>query len=111
LFSNSVYLEWNFGNLQAVIVIGPAEFWHHEILWYIINACVIMHNIIIKNEHRKVWTMASTPWWDSRCSHEDVETESALLEVYHNIQDSDVHEDFQKDLIEKWWTWNGQQNH
>jgi hypothetical protein len=35
---------------QLAIVRGPARFWNQEILWYIMNACVIMHNMIIENE-------------------------------------------------------------
>jgi hypothetical protein len=39
-------------NLQAqfAIVRGPARFLDQNILWYIITACVIMHNMIIENE-------------------------------------------------------------
>ena len=35
---------------QFAIVRGPARFWDQEMLWYIMNACVIMHNMIIENE-------------------------------------------------------------
>ena len=35
---------------QFAIVRGPARFWDQKIIWYITNACVIMHNMIIKNE-------------------------------------------------------------
>jgi hypothetical protein len=46
-------VERAFGILQAqyVIMSGMARFWDQEILWYIMNACVIMHNMIIVNEH------------------------------------------------------------
>lgn len=42
----------SFGILQAqfAIVRGPTIFWDQKILWYIMNACVIMHNMIIENE-------------------------------------------------------------
>ena len=42
-----------FGILQAqfAIVRGPARFWDQKMLWYIMHACVIMHNKIIENEH------------------------------------------------------------
>jgi hypothetical protein len=44
-----------FGIFQArfAIVRGPARFWDQEVLWYIMNACVIMHNMIIENERGK----------------------------------------------------------
>ena len=45
-------VERDFGILQAqfAIVRGPARFWDQKILWYIMHACVIMHNMIIENE-------------------------------------------------------------
>jgi hypothetical protein len=36
---------------QFAIVRGPTKFWDEEILWYIMMAYVIMHNMIIENEH------------------------------------------------------------
>ena len=43
------YVERVFEILQSqyAIVQGPARFWDQENLWYIMNACVIMHNIWI----------------------------------------------------------------
>ena len=35
---------------QFAIVRGPARFWDQETLWYIMTACVIMHNMIMENE-------------------------------------------------------------
>ena len=45
-------VERAFGILQSqfAIVRGPARFWDQKILRYIMNACVIMHNMIIENE-------------------------------------------------------------
>ena len=45
-------LKRAFGILQAqfAIVKGPARFWDQNMLWYTMHACVIMHNMIIKNE-------------------------------------------------------------
>jgi hypothetical protein len=47
------YGERAFGILQAqfAIVRDPAKFCDQEILLYIMIACVIMHNMIIENEH------------------------------------------------------------
>ena len=45
-------VERAFGILQAqfAIVRGSARFWDQKMLWYIMHACVIMHNMIIENE-------------------------------------------------------------
>ena len=38
--------------LQArfAIIRGPARFWHHEDLTFIMKACIILHNMIIEDE-------------------------------------------------------------
>nr|XP_020195838.1 uncharacterized protein LOC109781661 [Aegilops tauschii subsp. strangulata] len=48
-------VEMAFGILQSqfAIVRGPSRFWDQNILWYIMTACMIMHNVIIENEHGK----------------------------------------------------------
>jgi hypothetical protein len=45
-------VERAFGTLQTqfAIIRGLARFWDQNILWYIIKACAIMHNMIIENE-------------------------------------------------------------
>ena len=32
------------------IIRGPARFWHHEDLTFIMKACIILHNMIIEDE-------------------------------------------------------------
>lgn len=34
---------------------------------------------------------------------------ACFVECYHEIRDEDTHEFLQKDLIEEWWSWFGQQ--
>jgi hypothetical protein len=48
-------VERAFGILQAqfAIVRGSARFWNQNMLWYIMQACVIMHNMIIEDERGK----------------------------------------------------------
>ena len=46
-------VERAFGVLQArfAIVCGPARFWKKDTLHNIMTACIIMHNMIIEDEH------------------------------------------------------------
>jgi hypothetical protein len=32
-----------------------------------------------------------------------------FLESYHSIRDYEVHTNLQKDLMDEWWKWNGNQ--
>ena len=45
-------VERAYGILQAQFAIlrGLARFWDQKMLWFIMHACVIMHNMIIENE-------------------------------------------------------------
>lgn len=51
------HVERAFGILQSqfAIVRGPARYWDQKTLWYIMNACVIMHNMIVEDEHGGVF--------------------------------------------------------
>lgn len=82
-----------------------------DILWYIVNACVIMHNMIIKNERGQ----------DLDYSHYElmghpvrvrrrVERVARFVASYHAIRRAEMHDELQKDLVEEWWAWNGRQN-
>ena len=50
--SSRKYVKQAFRVLQAcfVIVRGPAHFWDEETLADILKACIIMHNMVIKDE-------------------------------------------------------------
>ena len=106
-------MERAFGILQSqfAIVKGPARFWDQDMLWYIMNACVIMHNMIIENERGQ----------DLDYSHYELigcpvrvrrreERIARFLTSYHSIRETDMHDELQKDLIEEWWSWRGQHN-
>ena len=62
-------VERAFGILQAqfAIVRGPARFWDQKMLWYIMHACVIMHNMIIENERGQDLDYSHMSSWDIPC--------------------------------------------
>ena len=79
-------------------------------LWYIMHACVIMHNMIIENERGQ----------DVDYSHYELlghparvlrraERVARFVGSYHALRRPAAHNDLQKDLIEEWWAWNGRQ--
>ena len=106
-------VERAFGILQAqfAIVRGPARFWDQKILWYIMNACVIMHNMIIENKrgqdldyaHYELMGHPVRVW--SRADRV-----VRFVSSYHAIRRADAHDELQNDLVKEWWLWNGQQN-
>ena len=79
-------------------------------LWYIMHACVIMHNMIIGNEHGQ------------DLEYSQYELMGHLVRVrlrtvgmtrfvasYHAIRRPATHNELQNDLSEEWWAWNGRQ--
>jgi hypothetical protein len=103
-------VERAFGILQAqfAIVRGPARFWDQEILWYIMMACVIMHNMIIEDErgeeeHDYTYELMGRPVQIRRKE----ERLARFLMSYHAIRTEEVHDDLQKDIMAEWWAWNG----
>ena len=93
-------MERAFGILQAqfAIVRGPARFWDQKMLWYIMHACVIMHNMIIENERGQ----------DLDYSHYELlghpvrvrqgaERMACFVASYHAIRRAETHDNLQKD--------------
>jgi hypothetical protein len=105
-------VERAFGILQAqfAIVRGPARFWDQECLWYIMTACVIMHNMIIEDDRGKDvdhthYDLMGVPVQVRRSAHRI----ARFIASYHAIRCNDTYDELQKDLMEEWWNWNGQQ--
>jgi hypothetical protein len=104
-------VERAFGILQAqfAIVRGPARFWDQECLWYIMNACVIMHNMIIEDDRGKDivqthnYDLMGVPVQPRRAEHRM----ARFMASYHAIRDNETHDELQQDLIEEWWNWFG----
>jgi hypothetical protein len=104
-------VERAFGILQAQfdIVRGPARFWDQECLWYIMNACVIMHNMIIEDDRGKDveqtanYDLMGVPVQVQRSQHRI----ARFMASYHAIRSNDAHDELQNDLMEEWWKWYG----
>ena len=95
---------------QFAIVIGPTRFWDQKMLWYIVRACVIMHNMIIENERGQdvdysQYELLRHPVRVRRRA----ERVACFVAFYHAIRRPAAHNDLQKDLIEEWWAWHGRQ--
>ena len=104
-------VERAFGILQAqfAIVRGPARFWDQDMLWYIMTICVIMHNMIIENEHGQDLDYTHYELMGHLVQvRRKAERVARFVASYHAIRRNERHDDLQKDLIEEWWAWNGQ---
>ena len=95
---------------QFSIVRGPARFWDQEMLWYIMTACIIMHNMIIQDERGQNVVYGTYEFMvhpvRARRGGDRIQR---FLDAYHDIRYVDVHIDLQKDLMEEWWAWYGRQ--
>ena len=75
------------------------------------NACVIMHNMIIENERGQgldysQYELLGRPLQVRR----RVERVARFVASYHAIRRAETHDELQKDLVEEWWAWNERQN-
>ena len=80
-----------------------------KILWYIMTACVIMHNMIIKNARRQ--GLDYTFYHLMRIRLMPMRREERIkrfMKVYNEIRDSDAPNQLQKDLLEEYWKYHGE---
>jgi hypothetical protein len=73
-------------------------------------AYVIMHNMIIEDDRGKNvdhthYELMEVPVQMRRSAHKIAQ----FIASYHVIRSNDTHGELQKDLIEEWWNWHGQQ--
>jgi hypothetical protein len=75
------------------------------------NACVIMHNMIIENERGQDWDYFQYELMGHPVRvRRRAERVACLVASYHDIRHAETHDDLQKDLVEECWSWNGRQN-
>ena len=106
--------------LQArfAIVRGPARFWHHEDLTFTMKACIILHNMIIKDERvddNGLVAMASgNDDYDSLGTDGPIEVSRGPIPFDHfmasnrAIRVSNTHYALRHDIIAHLWTLHGQ---
>ncbi|XP_047949448.1 uncharacterized protein LOC125195327 [Salvia hispanica] len=104
-------VERAFGVLQSrfALVKGPTRFFYQGDIADIMYACIIMHNMIIEDEHEGVLDVTNDPSVAS--SSHGVSTESARQGVPHNeherfqafmdIHQKEAHQALQHDIIEE----------
>jgi hypothetical protein len=107
-------VERAFGVLQArfAIVRGPARFWDEATLRDIMVACVIMHNMIIEDERADEHIYESYDSNDADVSmlisRAGTTKFTSFMQMREEIENSHVHCQLQKDLIEHLWEQRGQ---
>jgi hypothetical protein len=98
-------VERDFGALQArfAIVHGPTCFWDKKSLINIMKACVILHNMIIKDERDLNLEFFFDNVGSRVRAARNLDHIQAFLETYRQIEDSATHSQLNKDLMEHHW--------
>ena len=84
---------------------GPARFWDEETLTDIMKACIIMHNMVIKDEgdignNDFDGSDANPPVEVSHVYTPELED---FMQTHYQIRDSVTHSQLQSDFIEHLW--------
>jgi hypothetical protein len=100
-------VERAFRVLQSrfAMVRGPARWWSKEDLWFIMQACVILHNMIIEDErddeddfnYHQEGTRELTP---EDYQDRDPNLLEEFLMIHKEIVDRSSHEQLRNDLVE-----------
>ncbi|XP_020272136.1 uncharacterized protein LOC109847311 [Asparagus officinalis] len=106
-------VERAFGVLQSrfAIVRGPARSWDEKILKNIMQACIIMHNMIVEDERNDDYIDftydAAEEAPTISVSHERTIDLCEFIQNHHRIRDRQTHSQLQLDLVEHLWERNG----
>ena len=106
-------MERAFGVLQArfAIIRGPARFWSHKDLGYIMKTCIILHNITIEDKHDdSLDDNYDVPEMvhPVQVSRDPNPLFSEFIGRYQMIRSSAAHHRLSNDLIEHLWTQQGE---
>jgi hypothetical protein len=103
-------VERAFGVLQSrfAMVRGPARWWSKEDLWFIMQVCVILYNMIIEDEqdeevdfnYHQEGTRELTPEDYQNC---DPDVLDEFLRIHKEIEDRSSHEPLRNDLVKHLW--------
>ncbi|XP_014751597.2 uncharacterized protein LOC100822596 [Brachypodium distachyon] len=103
-------VERAFGVLQIrfAMVRGPARWWDPDILWYIMTACVILHNMIIDDERGEEEEFDYDQEDTEVLTQEDYGYRDPLLleefsAIHRGIKNRQTHEQLRDDLVEHLW--------
>ncbi|KAK1609059.1 hypothetical protein QYE76_032732 [Lolium multiflorum] len=106
-------VERAFGVLQAqfAIVRYPALSWSHDQMWEVMQACVIMHNMIIEDDRKNQVRRHVGPYECqgplAEVDHELPTDFADFLAMHAEIRDNNVHDQLQADLVEHMWRIKG----
>lgn len=105
-------VERAFGVLQGcfAIVARPACGWNNHDLQLIMSTCVILHNMIVEDEHNT----ESDFFYGSSSVSESIQTSwepngnfTSVVNKYWEIWNEDVHQSLCRDVIEQLWNLKG----
>ena len=95
-------VERAFGALQSrwAIVRHPARTWSPEIMWSVMTACVIMHNMIVEDERDD--SVFDENWLfqgENVEPQQGVATFEEFIDFQYDLRDHDTHASLQDDLV------------
>jgi hypothetical protein len=103
-------VERIFEVLQSLfaMVRGPARWWSKEDLWFIMQACVILHNMIIEDERDEEDDFNYHQEGMRELTPEDYQDRDPILleeflRIHKEIKDRSSHEQLRNDLVEHLW--------
>ncbi|KAM3240034.1 hypothetical protein ACQJBY_053612 [Aegilops geniculata] len=106
-------VERAFGVLQSRwgIVRNPALSWDERKLWEVMTACVIMHNIIVKDERDESIFDQGFDYQGENIEplHQDPATFEQFAQFHREMRDWHTHVNLQNDLVEHVWDHIGNQ--